>query len=431
MSRRFGTLIVITALMVAVATSVFAPGATARPQSRIINGDAVSSVNFAARWPWIVSLVVSDVTRVADGQFCAGSLIGPKLVVTAAHCVSSGDYSPIDYSATVTIADPADVDVVAGRRTLTASDGSRIHASEIIVNKDYNPETNENDVALITLETAPAGITPIAVVGAAETALWGNGAGLVSNPVTGPWVAGWGDRSVGACSMFTCTPPLPADTLREAVVPIISDSACEDGGGADGMGYGRWLSVDSMMCAGVLDTHDQNDLNADNDGVDTCQGDSGGPLIVTDGGGGWRLAGITSWGFGCASRSFYGVYTRLDAMRAWIDTDPVAPVRNTRLPKVTGRKIVGKRLSCSRGTWTGGGTITYARQWYRLEEITDDTTGESYGTIYNKITGATASSYKLKKADKGLQLACGVTATNSSWEASVLSKPVGPIRRRA
>lgn len=55
-------------------------------------------------------------------------------------------------------------------------------------------------------------------------------------------------------------------------------------------------------------------------GLDTCAGDSGGPLLLK-GPRGWRLAAVTSRGVRRGDRvcGSGGIYTRVDAARAWID----------------------------------------------------------------------------------------------------------------
>lgn len=44
------------------------------------------------------------------------------------------------------------------------------------------------------------------------------------------------------------------------------------------------------------------------------QGDSGGALVCND-----KVAGVVSWGNGCARNGFPGVYTDVSAHRAWME----------------------------------------------------------------------------------------------------------------
>ena len=201
---------------------------------------------------------VMQITDASQNQFCGGTLVAPAKVVTAAHCMVGES--------------PRGVRVVGGRTLLGGSDGTVAEVSRIWTHPDYTDVTDGSDVAVLTLSSEMP-YTPAEYVSAADTSVYA--------PGTETRVLGWGTtRENGGSS----------DQLRTATVPVVSDTDC-------GASYGSDYVAGDMVCAGLPEG-----------GVDACQGDSGGPLLVEG-----VLAGITSWGEGCARAGYPGVYSRLTA----------------------------------------------------------------------------------------------------------------------
>merc|ERR1712112_348436 len=90
--------------------------------------------------------------------------------------------------------------------------------------------------------------------------------------------------------------------MGEVIIKIFGDGNC---GSMDS------AMTSDMMCAGVMEG-----------GKDSCQGDSGGPLVTadSDNNGAATLAGVVSWGYGCAGADSLGIYAEVSHFRDWLDS---------------------------------------------------------------------------------------------------------------
>ncbi|CAL4237696.1 unnamed protein product, partial [Meganyctiphanes norvegica] len=160
-------------------------------------------------------------------------------------------------------------------------------AKKKVVHPKYNFFTYEHDLALVQVEEAlkfDLHISPICLPGNSDT--------LVGEDAT---LTGWGRLYENG--------PLP-NVLQKATIPIIDNAKCKN----MFLKAGRQEYIPEIfLCAGF-----------EHGGRDSCQGDSGGPLQVKGRDGRYFLAGIISWGIGCAEPNLPGVCTRISKFVPWI-----------------------------------------------------------------------------------------------------------------
>ncbi len=260
-------------------------GDLALPSSRIVNGFRSKR----SRYPYM-ALVFDEYS-----PFCAGFLIAPQWVLTAAHCVDDG---------IVGLKLGADnwlVDDIVGHTYKTARVKRMIRHDKY--ESDYLASNNKNlvppsDLALLQLAEAVEGVTPVKLASKSDK---------LPKLYT---VMGFGRVGEYESNMST--------VLREAKVGNVDREKCEKAFNKELKKSGYWSKgaptykiKESIICAGDLK----------NKGRDACQGDSGGPLIRK----GSRLDGsedvvfgITSFGEGCGRKGVSGGYTNVGYYEDWI-----------------------------------------------------------------------------------------------------------------
>lgn len=259
----------------------------------------------------------------ADLHFCGGTLIDAAtgLVVTAAHCVAweidvefslcDGDpecMAEYDTEWVDRAIPPEWIQVTVGSRALSAiAPDDYLTVTEVIVHPEYDGYTIENDIALLRV----AGVDP-----QTPTPRW------IGETPFDPWllfpgrratVAGWGSLSEEGGY---------PDVLQSVDVPVLHGGLCR--ALMEHVNQSEIAIAASMLCAGTF-----------RGGRDACGGDSGGPLTVRGFDGRPVLAGVVSWGEGCARPLSPGVYANVLNLRPWTasceaDGDPACE----RLPEI-------------------------------------------------------------------------------------------------
>ncbi|XP_041971856.1 vitellin-degrading protease-like [Aricia agestis] len=201
---------------------------------------------------------------------CGCTIISNDLVLTAAHCVVGS--KPQEYTVRV--------------GSSFSSRGGQIYpVGDFVWHPAFTFRNMESDVALIWLARPmrfSEKIKPIEMFGIGEE--------IKEGEIT--VVTGWGSLLEGG--------GVPTQ-LQMVKVPIVSPEVCNDA-------YAPLYTISpTMICAGVPEG-----------GLDACQGDSGGPLTFNG-----KLAGVVSWGLGCARPNYPGVYAKVSALRKWIDEQTV------------------------------------------------------------------------------------------------------------
>lgn len=203
--------------------------------------------------PWQVSLQSSG------RHFCGGSIVGPRHVVTASHCLGGNSF-----------------DVVVGNSL--ASKGTPYKVAKAVKHPKFNRQTLDYDIAYIEMAqdfTFSASVKAVPIY----SGEWKGGADVS--------ITGYGRTSANGKG---------SDRLLHVSVPAVDHDACKKAHGGSAI-------TDRMICA------------AGGGGKGACMGDSGGPLTING-----QLAGAVSWGKPCANQGYPDAFASLlnSEQREWI-----------------------------------------------------------------------------------------------------------------
>ena len=249
--------------------------------SSIVGGTA-AAISVA---PWQVALVnMTYGSSDFDGQYCGGSIIAARWILTAAHCVEMIGYYE-------------DLEILSGTAALdTGRYATSKHSTvaDIQMHSNYDSDLITDDIALIKLNE------PLEFIDGVREPIRIPAVNTSSGNVT---VTGWGAMASDGSN--------PATSLRKSTQQILANSECE-------IWYDSF-DLNSQMCIGV-DPYDT---------IAACSGDSGGPAAALVGGVP-TLVGLVSYGAadGC-TEGYPSSFTRVHYYRDWISETMGSAVETT------------------------------------------------------------------------------------------------------